>query len=148
MSTTTLPHQDTIAEVLKSLETETTALFEYLDLQLLYEFPVFAPDPRGRTREFHPPVLFRGLLHCFYDDIYEPEAMAQELANDDVWRVCEFKRPPSRRTIGRFINDLSGVVEEVFSRILQQVLVRVELGSCFRIDGTDVRAPCPDEDAS
>jgi hypothetical protein len=67
--------------------------------------------------------------------------MAQELANEDVWPVCEFDRPPSRRTIGRFIDDLSGVVEEVFSRMLQQVLVRVELGSCFRIDGTDVRAP-------
>ena len=148
MSTTSLPHQDTIAEVLKSLETETTVLFKHLDLQFLYEFPVFAPDPRGRPREFFPPELFRGLLHCFYNDIYEPEAMAQELANDDVWRVCEFKRPPSRRTLGRFIDDLSGVVEDVFSRILQQVLIRVELGTCFRIDGTDVRAPRPDEDAS
>jgi hypothetical protein len=118
VSTTTLPHQDTIAEVLKSLETETTVLFEHLELQFLYDFPVFAPDPRGRPREFHPPELFRGLLHCFYNDTYEPEAMAQELANDDVWRVCGFKRPPSRRTIGRFIDDLSGVVEEVFSRIL------------------------------
>lgn len=147
MSTTTLPHQETITKVLKSLETETTVLFKHLELQFLFEFRVFAPDPRGRTREFDPPELFRGLLHCFYNDIYEPEAMAQELANDDVWPVCGFDRPPSRRTIGRFIDDLSGVVEDVFSRILRQVLVRVELGTCFRIDGTDVRAPRPDEDA-
>jgi hypothetical protein len=148
VSTASLPHQDTIAEVLKSLETETTALFEHLHLQFLFEFPVFAPDPRGRPREFEPPELFRGLLHCFYNDIYEPTAMAQELANDDIWPVCDFDRPPSRRTISRFINDLSGVVEDVFSRILRQVLGRVELGTCFRIDGTDVRAPRPDEDAS
>jgi hypothetical protein len=148
VSTSTLPHRETIAKVLKSLETETTALFEHLDLGFLWEFPVFAPDPRGRKRVFEPPELFRGLLHCFYNNIYAPKAMEQELANDDIWPVCGFDRPPSRRTIGRFIDDLSGVVKEVFSRILRQVLVRVELGTCFRIDGTDVRAPRPDEDAS
>ena len=145
MSTTTLPQQDTITKVLKSLETEITVLFEHLDLQFLY--PVFPRSPRAK-REFHPPELFRGLLHCFYNEIYEPEAVAQELPNDDVWRVCEFKQPPSRRTVGRFIDDLSGVIEAVFSRILQQFLVQGELRSCFRIDGTDVRAPRPDEDAS
>jgi hypothetical protein len=48
--------------------------------------------------------------------------MAQELANDDGWLVYEFDQPPSRRTIGWFIDDLSGVVENVFSWILQQVL--------------------------
>lgn len=73
--------------------------------------------------------------------------MVQDLANDDVWPVCGFGRAPSRQTIGRFIDDLSGVVEEVYSRILRQGLARVELGTCFRIDGTDVRAPRPDEDA-
>ena len=74
---------------------------------------------------FEPPELFCGLLYCFYNDIYAPKAMKQELANDDVWPVCGFDRPPSRRTIGRFIDDLSGIVEEVFSRLLRQFLVRV-----------------------
>jgi hypothetical protein len=72
VSTSTLPHQETIAEVLKSLETETTALFEHLDFGFLWEFPVFPPDPRGRKRVFEPPELFRGLIHCFYNDIYAP----------------------------------------------------------------------------
>jgi hypothetical protein len=68
VSTTTLPHQETVAEVLKALETETTALFDYLRLEFLLELPVFAPDPRGRTRVFEPPELFRGLLHCSYEN--------------------------------------------------------------------------------
>jgi hypothetical protein len=70
VSTSTLPHQETIAEVLKSLETETTALFDHLKLGFLLEFPVFSPDPRGRKRVFEPPELFRGLLHCFYNDTH------------------------------------------------------------------------------
>lgn len=115
MSTSTLPHQETIAEVLKSLETETTALLDHLSLEFLLEFPVFAPDPQGRKRVFEPPELFRGLLHCFYNDICAPKAMERELADDDVWPVCGFDRPLSWRMVDRFIDNLSGMVEEVFS---------------------------------
>jgi hypothetical protein len=39
--------------------------------------------------------------------------MAQELANDDVWPICGFDQPPSRRTIGRFIDDLFGALSFV-----------------------------------
>ena len=92
VSISTLPSQETIGEVLRSLETETTALFTYLDLGFLLEFPVFAPDPRGRKRVFESSELFRGLLHCFYNEIYAPQAMEQELANDDVRPVCGFDR--------------------------------------------------------
>jgi hypothetical protein len=44
VSTTTLPYQETVAEVLKSLETETTALFDYLRLEFLLELSVFASN--------------------------------------------------------------------------------------------------------
>lgn len=49
-----------ITEVLKSSETETTVLFEHLDLQFLYQITVFAPDPQVRARNFLH-------LNCFED---------------------------------------------------------------------------------
>ncbi len=100
-----LPDNNTVAQVFKALETETTALFENLDLAFLTDYPVFAPDSRGRTRVHEPPELLKGILHCFYDEIYGPRPMARELRNEDVWRQCGFERPPSRRTLSRFIGD-------------------------------------------
>ena len=49
MSTTSsvLPHKATVEQVFKTLDTETTALFEQLDLSFLVDYPVFAPDLRG-----------------------------------------------------------------------------------------------------
>ena len=71
MSTTkaVLPDNDTVEQVFKALETETTALFENLDLSFLMDLPVFAPNSRGRTRVHEPPELLKGVLHCFYNDI-------------------------------------------------------------------------------
>lgn len=49
MSTTSsvLPDNATVEQVFKTLDTETTALFEHLDLSFLVDYPVFAPDLRG-----------------------------------------------------------------------------------------------------
>jgi hypothetical protein len=64
-----LPDNDMVEQVFKTLETETTVLFEQLDFSFLMDLPVFAPDSRGRTRVHEPPELLKGILHCFYNDI-------------------------------------------------------------------------------
>jgi len=79
-----IPSNDTVELVFKTLETETTALFEHLDLSFLTDYPVFAPSDRGRTWVHEPPELLKGVLHCFYNDIYGPRPMARELHSEDV----------------------------------------------------------------
>ena len=59
-----LPDNVTVEWIFKTLETETTALFEYLDLLFLTDYPVFAPDSKGRIRVHKPPELLKGVLHC------------------------------------------------------------------------------------
>ncbi|QSG08637.1 Transposase, IS5 family [Halapricum desulfuricans] len=95
-SKSVLPSNDTVEQVFKALETETMALFEHLDLSFLTDYSVFAPDPRGRTRVHQPPELLKGVLHCFYRDIYGPRPMALELHNENVWRQCSFERQSCR----------------------------------------------------
>jgi hypothetical protein len=146
-SKSVLPSNDTVEQVFKALETETTALFEHLDVSFLTDYPVFAPDPRGRTRVHDPPELLKGVLHCFYHDIYGPRPMARELHNEDVWRQCGFERPPSRRTLSRFITDFELVAEDVFIELVHELAEQVPLGKLFRIDGTDIPVDHRDEDA-
>ena len=50
MSATTPQNQSSFEELFKHVDTVPLALFEHLDLSFLEEFPVFAPDPRGRTQ--------------------------------------------------------------------------------------------------
>ncbi|MFC7251913.1 transposase [Halomicroarcula sp. GCM10025324] len=149
MSTTSsvLPDNATVEQVFKTLDTETTALFEQLDLSFLTDYPVFAPDPRGRTRVHEPPELLKGVIHCFYSDIYGPRPMARELHNEDVWRQCGFESPPSRRTLSRFIADFELVAEDVFIELVHELAEQVPLGKLFRIDGTDIPVDHRDEDA-
>jgi len=142
-----LPSNDTVEQVFKVLETETTALFEHLDLSFLTDYSVFAPDPRGRTRVHEPPELLKGVLHCFYHDIYGPRPMTRELRNEDVFRQCGFERPPSRRTLSRFIADFALVAEDVFVELVHELAEQVPLGNLFRIDGTDIPVDRRDDDA-
>jgi len=143
-----LPENTTVEQVFKTLETETTALFEQLDLSFLMDYPVFAPDSRGRTRVHEPPELLKGVLHCFYRDIYGPRPMARELHNEDVWRQCGFEHPPSRRTLSRFITDFALVAEDVFIELVHELAEQVPLGKLFRIDGTDIPVDQRDDDAA
>jgi hypothetical protein len=131
-----LPDTATVEQVFKTLETETTALLKYLDLSFLTDYPVFAPDQRGRTRIHKPPELLKGVLHCFYQDIYGPRPMARELRNEDVWRQCGFERPPSRRTLSRFLADFELVAENVFIKLVHELAEQAPLGKLFRIDGS------------
>jgi len=96
-----------------------------------------APSDRGRTRIHEPPELLKGVLHCFYHDIYGPRPV-RELQNEDVWRQCGFERPPSRRTLSRFIADFELVAEDVFIELVHELAERHLLGKFFRIDGTDI----------
>jgi len=142
-----LSDNTTLVQVFKTLETETTALFENLDLSFLTNYSVFASDSRGRTRIHEPPELLNGVLHCFYHDIYGPRPMARELHNEDVWRQCGFERPPSRRTLSRFLTDFELVAEDVFIELVHELAEQVPLGKLFRIDGTDIPVNHRDEDA-
>lgn len=142
-----LPDNDTVEQVFKALETETKALLKHLDLSFVEEYPVFAPDSRGRKRVHNPPELFKGVLHCFYHEIYGPRPMEQELHNEDVWRNCGFERPPSRRTLDRFIIDFESVAEDVFIELVHELAEQLPLGKLFWIDGTDISANNRDEDA-
>ena len=148
MSSTILRGDSSIEAFFDVVETETLALFEHLQFEFLTEFDVFAPTPEGRTREHHPPELFRGFLHCYYKVIYGIRPVARELNNDLVWLGCGFNRPPSRDAVNRFLTDLEHVVEGVFERLVQQAARRGLLDSTFCIDSTDIRAMSTDPDAS
>jgi len=67
------------------MATETLALFEHLEFDFLEEFDVFAPARRGRTRDHHPPALFRAFLHCYYKNVYGIRPVTRELQNTVVW---------------------------------------------------------------
>lgn len=73
--------------------------------------------------------------------------MERELRNEDIWRQCGFERPPSRRTLDRFITDFDLVAEDVFIELVHELAEQVPLGKLFRIDGTDIPVDQRDEDA-
>jgi len=143
-----LPENNTVEQVFKTLDTETTALFEQLDFAFLMDYSVFAPDSRGRTRVHQPPELLKGVLHCFYHDIYGLRPMARELRNEDVWRQCGFERPPSRWTLSRFVTNFALVAENVFTDLVHELAEQVPLGKLFRIDGTDIPVDKRDDEAA
>ena len=147
-SSQTLQEDASIDEFFSLVATETLALFEYLEFEFLSDFDVFAPCGRGRTRDHHPPELFRAFLHCYYNDIYGVRPVARELQNTIVWFSCGFDRPPSRDAVDRFLTDLEHVVEEVFDCLVEQAATRGLLDMTYRIDSTDVRAMPADPDGS
>jgi hypothetical protein len=65
MSTTTLQNHPTFEELLNRVDTIPLALFEHFDFSFLTDFPVFTPDPWGRTRKHEPPALFKSVVYCF-----------------------------------------------------------------------------------
>ncbi len=147
-SASTLQEEASIDEFFNLAATETLALFEHLAFDFLEEFDVFAPGERGRTRDHHPPELFRAFLHCYYKDIYGIRPVTRELQNTIVWLSCGFDRPPSRDAVDRFLTDLEHVVDEVFECLVEQAAHRGLLDLTYRIDSTDVRAMPADSDAS
>ena len=86
MSTQTPPSIDTVEDVFNVSETEITALAEYLDSSLFEGFDVFAPDPRGRKREFDPYGLFLANLYCYHNEIYGQRMIYPALRDETVWR--------------------------------------------------------------
>ena len=56
-------------------------MFEHLFFKFLEEFDVFAPMEMGQARDHEPPELMRGLLHCYYKDIYGIHPVERELQN-------------------------------------------------------------------
>jgi hypothetical protein len=123
-------------------------LFEHLYFEFLEEFDVFPPAETGRTRDYEPPELMRGFLHCYYHDIYGIRPVERELRETVVWLSCGFDRPPSRNAVGRFLTDLEHVVNEVFDRPVEQAAPGGLLDLTYCIDSTDVRAMPTDQDVS
>jgi len=119
-SASILQEETSIDEFFNVMATETLALFEHLEFDFLEEFDVFAPARRGRTRDHHPPALFRAFLHCYYKNVYGIRPVTRELQNTVVWLSCGFDRPPSRDAVDRFLTDLEHVVDEVFDRLVEQ----------------------------
>jgi len=105
-SASILQEETSIDEFFNVMATETLALFEHLEFDFLEEFDVFAPARRGRTRDHHPPALFRAFLHCYYKNVYGIRPVTRELQNTVVWLSCGFDRPPSRDAVDRFLTDL------------------------------------------
>ena len=121
------------------METETLALFEHLSFEFLEEFDVFVPPAPGRTREHEPPELMRGLLPCYYKNIYGIRPIARELQNTFVWLSCGFDRLPSGDAVDRFLTDLEHVVGAVFDHLVEQAARRGLLDLIYCTDSTDVR---------
>jgi hypothetical protein len=148
MSATTPQNHPSFEELFKDVDTVPLALFEHLDLSFLEEFPVFAPDPWGRTRKHKPADLFKGILYCFSRDIYGVKEVNRELQDELVWRQCGFDSAPSHQSIHRFFIDFSLVAEDAFGKLVEQVADRDLLDNTFRIDSTDVRADPADDEAT
>jgi len=142
-SASILQEETSIDEFFNVMATETLALFEHLEFDFLEEFDVFAPARRGRTRDHHPPALFRAFLHCYYKNVYGIRPVTRELQNTVVWLSCGFDRPPSRDAVDRFLTDLEHVVDEVFDRLVEQAACRglLDLIHRFHRREDDARRP-------
>jgi hypothetical protein len=150
VSNTTAALQDvaSVDEFLKVAATETVLLFEHLEFEFLLEYDVFAPSERGRTRIHKPPELFKGFLHCYYENVYGTRPITRELQKPLVWLTCGFDRPPSRDVVDRFLTDLEHVIDDIFGRLVEQAALRGLLDSTYRIDSTHVEAIQWNDDAS
>ena len=112
-SASTLQDVTSVDDFLNAAATETVPLFEHLEFEFLLKYDVFAPASRGRTRVHQPPDLFRGFLHCYYEDVYGTRPVTRELHNGLVWYYCGLDKPPSRDTVDRFLTDLEHVIDDV-----------------------------------
>ena len=148
MSATSLQNHPSVEELFKHVDTIPLALFEHLDFSFLTDFPVFAPDPRGRTRDHEPPELLEAVIYCFSREIYSPEEIARELRDELLYLQFGFDYPPSHQSVRRFLTDVALVVERVFEYLVEQVADRDLLDEVYRIDGTDVHADRRDKEAS
>jgi len=74
----------------------------------------------GRTRDHHPPALFRAFLHCYYKNVYGIRPVTRELQNTVVWlpAVASIDRRRETRSIASSPT-LEHVVDEVFDRFVE-----------------------------
>jgi hypothetical protein len=134
--------QDVVSadDFLNVAATETVPLFEYLEFEFLLEYDVFAPSNQERTRVHKPPDLFRGFLHCHYEDVYGTHPVTRELQHGLVWYYCGLDKPPSRDTIDHFLTDLEHVIDYIFDRLVEQAASGGLLDSTYSIDSTHIES--------
>ena len=119
-SSQTLQEEGTIHEFFNLVATETLALFDHVGFKFLTEYDV-RPSRRAESNtESQVSGLFRGFLHCYYKKIYGSRPVTYELRNDLVWFSRGFDRPPLCDAVERFLTDLGFVVEDDFTRLVEQ----------------------------
>jgi len=120
--------------------TGTVPLFEHLDFDFLLEYDTFAPSQPGRTRVHESPDLFRGFLHCYYENISGTRPVTRELQHSLVWCYCRLDKPPSGGTVDRFLTSPEHVIDDIFERLVEQAAVHGLLDFIYSIDSTHVEA--------
>mgnify|MGYP000082527056 FL=1 len=139
-STNTLQDVASVDAFLKAAATETVPLFEHLEFEFLLEYDVFSPALRGRTRVYQPPDLFRGFLHCYYENVYGTRPVTRELQHSLIWYYYGLNKPPSRDTVDRFLTDLEHVIDDIFDHLVEQAAARGLLDSTYSIGSTHIKA--------
>jgi len=124
-SASILQEETSIDEFFNVMATETLALFEHLEFDFLEEFDVRSPARRGRTRDHHPPALFRAFLHCYYKNVYGIRPVTRELQNTVVWLSCGFDRSTAVERRGRSLPHRPRTRRRrVFDRLVEQAACR------------------------
>jgi len=104
-----------------------------------------SPRSPGRTRDHHPPALFRAFLHCYYKNVYGIRPVTRELQNTVVWLSVASIDRRARDAVDRFLTDLEHVVDEVFDRLVEQPRLprpaRLDLLHRFHRREDDARRP-------
>lgn len=89
-----------------------------------------APDSRGRTQLHQPPELLKGVLHCFYHDIYGLRPMSRGLRNEDIWRKWLRAATVPVDALAVHLR-LRFLAEDVFIEVVHELAEQVQLGSAF-----------------
>jgi len=106
------------------------------------------PARRGRTRDHHPPALFRAFLHCYYKNVYGIRPVTRELQNTVVWLQLWLRSTAVERRGRSLPHRPRTRRRRVFDRLVEQAACRGLLDLTFSIDSTDVRTMPADQDAS
>jgi len=106
------------------------------------------PLAGGRTRDHHPPALFRAFLHCYYKNVYGIRPVTRELQNTVVWLSLWLRSTAVERRGRSLPHRPRTRRRRVFDRLVEQAACRGLLDLTYSIDSTDVRTMPADQDAS
>lgn len=134
MSPATLRDNPTVEKFFNVVEAETLTLIEHLPFEFRKESDVFAQARTRRTRDFELLDFMRGVLYCYYRDIWGIRPVARELNNTVVWLSFGFDQAPSRDAVGYFSTDLKHIVDNIFYHLVEQASLTGLLDLSYSID--------------